>query len=249
MSAIAFLEILLPRLSFESLPEMSLDEVLDFFVLNLSSSQMHQIQQLSDYYDVENLRSYLLGQPMTARGNLPRHRLQEKTVAGDCAIPGTEAFFDAYPDLDAQKKHAHELTFFFLKSRSKEPPSFAQKNSLFEYQLRHIFAFLRAEALERTYEIESEDLSFSLNDTNTWPPEFLSLPKLWQGTHRGPLEFEKSLAKWKFEHYEALEAHNDPFSFDNIMIYFLKLRLLELRKNMKNPQLTHTLERMAKAVQ
>ena len=249
MSAIAFLEILLPHLCLESTPEMSLDEVLDFFALNLSSSQMHQVQQLSDYYDAENLRSYLLGQPMTARGNVPRHRLQEKVLAGDCAIPGTEAFFDTYPDLDSKKKHAHELLFSFLKERSKAPTSFAQRYYLFEYQLRHIFAFLRAESLERTYEVASEDLSFSLTDTNTWPSEFLNLTKIWQGMNRGPLEFEKSIAKWKFDYYETLGAHNDPFSFETILIYFLKLRLLESRKNMKNPQLTHTLERMAKAVQ
>jgi hypothetical protein len=249
MSAIAFLEILLPQLSLESPPEMSLDEVLDFFSLNLTSSQMAQVAQFSDYYDVENLRSYLLGQPMTARGNFPRHRLQEKTLSGDWVIPGTQAFFDLYPDLDAKKKHAHELMLSFLKERSKSSSSFAQRHYSFEYQLRHIFAFLRAESLSRTYEVDSDDLSFSLADVTTWPPEFLDLPKLWQGTHRGPLEFEKSIAKWRFEYYEALEARNEPFCFETILIYFLKLRLLESRKNMKNPQLTHTLERMAKAVQ
>jgi hypothetical protein len=249
MSAIAFLEILLPQLNLDTPPEMSLDEVLDFFLLNLSSSEMQQVQRLSDYYDVENLRSYLLGQPMTARGNLPRHRLQEKTLGDEWAIPGTESFFNAYPNIDAKRKHAHELMLFFLKERAKEPSSFVQKCYLFEYRLRHIFAFLRAENLGRTYEIDPDELSFSLNDPNTWPPEFQSLPKIWQGIHRGPLEFEQSIAKWKIDYYDALGSHNDPFSFENILIYFLKLRLLESRKNMKNPQLPHTLERMAKAVQ
>jgi hypothetical protein len=249
MSTTAFLEILLPQLSLESSLEMSLDEVLDFFGLNLSPAQLHQVQQLSDYYDVENLRSYLLGQPMTARGNLPRHRLQEKTLSGECSIPGTESFFDSYPDLDTQKKHSAELMVLFLKSRSKGPSSFAQRYYLFEYQLRHIFAFLRGERLERSYEVPDGDLSFSLGDTNTWPIEFLSLPALFQEMRKGPLEFEKSIAKWKLDYYEALGTHNEPFSFENILIYFLKLRLLESRGNMKNPELTHALERMAKAVQ
>jgi hypothetical protein len=249
MSAVVFLEIFLPQLSFESPPEMALDEVLDFLALNLSPSHMLQIKRLSDYYDVENLRSYLLGQPMTARGNVPRHRLEEYTLLGDCSIPGTESFFEAYPDLDTQRKHAHELMPSFLKKRSKESSSFVQKNYLFEYRLRHIFAYLRAVSLGKTYTLNEGELSFFLDDVDSWPEEFLKLPTLWKGVHRGPLEFEHSIAKWKFEYYDSLGVHNTPFSFKTILIYFLKLRLLESRRSMKNPQHSHTLERMAKVVQ
>lgn len=248
MSAIVFLELLLPKLSFDAPPEISFTEMLTYFQLNLSEKKRTQVSALHSIFDVYNLRCFLINQTMPFQGVYPRHTLQEKTILNEPIIKGTESFFALYPTLGEKQKHVDILYKMFLESYAFEKPSFVQKYFRFEYFFRQISAYLRAENLKISYEIDPEALPFDLQTLSTWPEEFLPLVDIFHKNHSSPIALEHELSKWKFSYFESLLEEQKPFSFEKILLYFLERQLLEMRKNMHNPQFSSSLKQIIEAV-
>jgi hypothetical protein len=244
-----FLIPFLPPLSMDAHPELSLHEIEFFLSLNLSRREMIVVEQLYTLYDIENIRSFLLNLPMTAVGNISKEDLHEMLENDECPLSSLEPFFALYQTLEERKDHVHELLRLFLKAAHPSLSQCVQKYFQIENISRCLMAYLRANALGRTFEVDAEELGFDPTDTKSWPEAFTPLISIWQARHQSPLDLENAFSTWKFDVIGNLRAHIPPFSLDYILSYLLQLRLVESRRELKNPAHQNTLERIAKAVQ
>jgi hypothetical protein len=244
-----FIIAFLPPLSFDSPPELSSHEVEFFLRLNLSRHEMKTVDQLHTLYDLENIRSLLMDLPLTATGNIPHDDLREMMENDECPLHGLETFFVLYPTLEKRKEHVHELIQFFFRASSSSPSRCVLQYFWIENVSRCLMAHLRATALGKTFDIDAEEIGFDPNDTKSWPELFAPLASLWATCHHSPLDLEEAFSRWKFNVIGTLCANSPPFSIDYVLTYLLQLRLVESRREIKNPAHQNILERIAKAVQ
>jgi len=241
-----FLLIFLPTLSFDRQPELSQEEVNFFLQQNLSFHEWNVVRDLYRLYDIENIRAYFLGVPMTAPGLFSHDELIEKLTEGE-SIPEAEAFFRKYPTTEEKKRHIHELRKYFLRYFQPSHP-FLRKYFHFELHLRHILAWLRARITHKMYQVSQEELHFDITNLKTWPEWFVPLANLWQQGKHHPREIEETLARWKFSTIGNFCEESPPFSLDFILAYLIQLRILETRQELENPHHLTTLQRIVKAV-
>lgn len=238
-----FLVTFLPELKFDSSPEISSQELSFYLQQNLSSAQMKDVAQLNILPDLDNLRSFLLGVPMKPNGSISPEELVVQLRDPDFIPPGTQCFCKAYPSLMDRQEHAHELIHSFLRTY-KDSPRFVQKYFRFENTCRLILSWLRAKDLQRTFEVDPEEIGFDINDMNQWPELFQGLCRIWNAKRTSPSELEAALSQWKFQSIDTLCDEDDFFSLDLIFAYLIKLRIVEDRQSMNDPRHQLTLQEM-----
>ena len=222
-----FLITLLPELSFDTARHMSLEEVWWFLRLNVSSHDMNIVDRLRALDDLENIRSYLTGQPMTAIGRIPHDLLQEQLENDECPLPELEEFFRLYPTTKERAANAHMLRRYFFKNQPSNLPPFVKQYFQIEDISRHLMAFLRAEGVGKSYRMDPEGIGFDIQETKSWPEAFLPLLDIWASHRRNAKGLEQAVAYWKFTLIETLAAHSPPFSLDHVLVYLLQLRIVE----------------------
>lgn len=237
----------LPDLSFDASPELSLHEIEFYLRLNLSSREMHAVNQLYTLYDLENIRLFLMDLPMGREGTIPHNDIREALENDECPLPCVQPFFTLYPTLEERKKHVRELYQRFFKQDPSSLQPFVRKYFWLEHISRILFAHLRAASLGKSFE-STEEIGFDINDVKSWPECFLPLLSLWQSRHKSPSDLENGISRWKFETIGSFTNESPPFSLEYILAYLLQLRLLESRRELNNPN-PNILERFAKAVQ
>jgi hypothetical protein len=248
MASRFFLVPFLPTLSFEAQPELSLHELEFFLRLNLSSSEMATVRQLYMLYDLENVRSFLLGLPMTAVGKIPHEELRDQLENEECPIPGVQEFLTQYKTPFERAANAHHLSRFFLTHTPSDLPPFIHNYFRFEHLGRLLMASLRAKALGQPFEVDPEEVGFDIHDQKSWPEAFAPLGTIWHSRHHHPKELEEAVSAWKFQFLGSLISDCPPFSLDRILAYILQLRILESRREMKAASHIPTLERIVEAV-
>jgi hypothetical protein len=209
---------------------------------------MRIVNTLYTLYDLENIRLFLLNLPMRPSATIPHDTIREALENDECPIQGMEPFFTLYPTLEERKKHVHELFMCFFKQNPSRLPLFCRRYFSLEHISRSLFAHLRASAKGTTFPIAEEEIGFDVTDTKHWPNIFLPLLSIWQSRSHSPADLEEAVSKWKFEAIGTLCADCPPFSLEYVLVYLLQLRLLESRREVKNPH-PNFLERIAKAVQ
>lgn len=243
-----FLVPFLPPLVFDEQPELSLYEV-DFFLrLNLSANELSIVHQLQAHVDLNNVRHFFMGQPMTVVGHIPHDLLREQLENNECTLPGVPEFCALYQSPEDRATHSHELTRLFLENIPKDWPKFIQNHFRIEHMSRHLMAYLRATATGEPYPISHEELGFDVTDHNTWPEPFSQLFTMWNSRHDHPRELDTAISAWKFETAGCSIADSAPFSLDQVLAYLIQLRILEARREMNDPIHTKTLERIVEAV-
>jgi|AMWB02.1.fsa_nt_gi hypothetical protein len=248
MASRFFLVPFLPTLTFDAQPELTLHELEFFLRLNLSSAEMETVSQLYLRYDIENIRSFLEGLPMTAVGKIPHDDLRDQLESEECSIPGVSEFFAQYKTPAERAANAHLLPRYFLTHSPADLPPFIHKYFRFEHLGRLLMASLRAEALGRVFEVTPEEVGFDIHDQKAWPDEFAPLVTIWHARHHHPKELEEAISEWKFQILGSLIADCSPFSLDRVLAYILQLRILESRREMKTANHIPTLERIVEAV-
>jgi len=244
-----FLTAFLPALAFDAPPELSLAEVEFFLKLNLNHHEMGIVHQLYHLFDLENVRSFLMSIPMTAKGAIPHDALREMLENDECPLSALQAFFTLFPTIEERRAHVHELTRFFFKKIPPSLPPFVRRYFWIENISRCLMARIRAKTLGKSFELDSEECGFDPDDPQNWPEIFQPLHTLWSAGARSALDVEEAFSKWKFDTIGSLTADSAPFSLDYVLSYLLQLRLVESRRDIKNPSHQNTLERIAKAVQ
>ena len=91
-----FLLCALPKLSLDAKPDISFDELLTFFTLNLSGHDYSKVMRLRSYIDVRNLRYLWQGKPIEGRGSLSEKELEEAVLVRDSLPLYVFDFLDKY---------------------------------------------------------------------------------------------------------------------------------------------------------
>ena len=248
MASRFFLVPFLPPLAFEAQPELSLHEVEFFFKQNLSSAEMATVHQLYTLYDLENVRAFLVGIPMTAVGQFRHEDLREQLENEECQISGVPEFFAQFKTPSERAMNAHLLPRYFLTHISSDLSPFIRNYFRFEHISRLVMASLRAEALGRTFEVDPVEIGFDIRDHKSWPEVFYPLITIWSARRHNPKELEEAVSSWKFRILGSLIEESPPFSLDRVLAYILQLRILESRREMKTANHIPTLERIVEAL-
>ena len=234
-----FLGIFLPILTFDAPPELSFEDLRFFLDLNLSSKEQKILQELLSFFDLENVRSWVLQKPMTIRGRIPHEILKEGLETASTGIGTVDSFLTTYPSSEERVLHLSLLSKMFIKTACTEAHPFLQKYFRFENSCRRILSTFRAEASFQPFELTQEELSSQ---------QYRTLYSLWQKKGHS-YDIEKAIAQWKFTEIELLGEESPLFSFDRILSYILRLLLVESRLGMKEEVHMKSLERLVKVAQ
>lgn len=248
MASRFFLVPFLPPLAFDVQPELSLHEVEFFLRLNLSATEMADVNHLYTLYDLENVRAFLVGLPMTAIGQISHEDLREQLENEECSIPGVPEFLDQFSTPAERTMNVHLLPRYFL-THTSNLPRFIRNYFRFEHISRLLMGSLRAEALGRTFDIDPEEVGFDIRDHKSWPEVFSPLLTIWHTRHRNPKELEEAVSSWKFHTIGSFVMDCPPFTMDSIFAYVLQLHILESRREMVTANHIPTLERIVEAVE
>jgi hypothetical protein len=238
-----------PSLSYDSTPLMSLYEAEFFCRLNLSHHDQKAMDCLYTLNDLDNIRSFFAGIPMTATGSIPHEELRERLENDECPLEELEDFFALHTTFEARSTHMHELFRSFCTHLSPDLPRFVHQYFVIVHTSRHLMAYLRATELGQVYALDPEEIGFDIKDTNTWPPIYRPLITIWQSRLHNPADLERAVSQWKFDLIDTLVSESGPFSLDRILAYLLRLRIVEERRELTNPIHMNTLERVVRAIQ
>lgn len=234
-----FLGIFLPPLTFDAPPEMTFEDLRFYLNLNLSATEQKILKEIFSFFDLENVRSWVLQQPMTVRGSMPHETLKDKLDEGKTGIASVDKFLALYPSQEERVLNLHMLSKMHIKSGCSEAHPFLRKYFFLENTFRRILSTFRAETSLSPFELTQEELSSR---------RYRELYAIWQ--KRGhSYDIEKSIAQWKFLEVERMGEESPPFSFDRILSYLIRLLLVESRLRMKEDVQMTTLERLAKVAQ
>ena len=172
---------LLPPLSFDSPPEMTIEELDLLFRDNLNSHDYEKLHAIRRFYDILNIRSYWLEEELDPRGEMTPLDLGEALV-NRAGLPAyVYDFMDRYPKKEDRIHHFPDLLAKAFQSGAKLKDPFLRKYLNFERELRLVMTAFRAKKLGRDlsvefqYEDPEEDLIAQMlaqADAKTYePPE------------------------------------------------------------------------------
>ena len=114
-----FLTIFLPVLLFDAPPELSYEELRFFLHLNLSSREKKVLYDLLSFYDLENVRAWILQKPMSARGSRTHEELKDRLTEGNTGIAVVDTFLKEYPTPEERVRNLPLLSKLYIKAATK----------------------------------------------------------------------------------------------------------------------------------
>lgn len=234
-----FLTIFLPVLLFDAPPELSYEELRFFLHLNLSSREKKVLYDLLSFYDLENVRAWILQKPMSARGSRTHEELKDRLTEGNTGIAVVDTFLKEYPTPEERVRNLPLLSKLYIKAATKTGHPFLQKYFTLENTIRRILSIFRSESSVPPFQLTQEELS---------SPQYKTLYSIWKKKAHA-IDIEREISRWKFSEIERLGEEAAPFSFDRILAYLIRLFLVESRLGMKEQIHIKSLERLAKVTQ
>jgi Protein of unknown function (DUF2764) len=237
MSNYYFVGTLLSPLSFDTRPEMTLAQLDELLADNLTIHDYKKILIARRFYDVLNLRSLWLGEPLDVLGEMSKIELEE-ALANQVGLPAfVYKFVDTYEKNSERLHHFPLLLAKFFQDVRTVKDSFLRHYLTIERELRLVLTAFRAKKLGRSlsvelqYEDPEEELIAQLlaqQDATTYePPEkYQDLKVLFDKYGNDPIALQRALDQYRFEVLDNLVDPADGFSIDRILAYFLQLILV-----------------------
>ena len=198
--------------------------------------------QLCALYDLENVRAFLTGLPMTSVGKIPHDELRDQLENEECLISGVPEFFAQYKTaaeraqtptsaplfLCRRLSNASPLRPGVLPIRTHEPPP----HSLLESRK------LGPALLRLKVSIGRASKKSCLIRLSPCGAPAIPIPK----------SSKRPFPHGNFRPSVPSSRMVPPFSLDHVLAYILQLRILESRREMKTTNHMSTLERIVEAV-
>lgn len=238
MTKYYFVGTLLPSLSFDVPPEMSFARLGQVLQDNLTHRDYDKVLVIRRFFDIFNLRSLWLGEPLDPRGELDELSLEE-AIANRAGLPDfIYEFLDAHEKTEDRVRHFPFLLAKFFKSAESLNDPFLRSYINFERELRLVLIGFRAKKLGRDlsvelqYEDPEEDLIAQLlaqKDAKSYePPEkYRELKVLFEKYGDDPLALQRALDEYRFETIDNLVDLADTFSIERILAYLTQLIIIE----------------------
>lgn len=233
-----FVGVYLPALSFDVAPEISFQEFDDLLRQNLTVSDYAKTKKIREMYDILNLRSFWLGQPLDPRGEMQKREIEEALITQAGFPVYLYDFLGRYEKVEDRLRHFPWLLARFFQTAVQESSGFVRAYLQFEREWRLVFAGFRAKKMGRDlrvelqYEDPEEDLIAQMlaqKDAKEYePPEkYEHLKVLFEKHGNDPLALEKGLDQYRFDYIDQLVGLEDQFSIDHILAYMVQLIIVE----------------------
>ncbi|MGK5594873.1 MAG: DUF2764 family protein [Parachlamydiaceae bacterium] len=232
-----FLATALPRLTIGNPPEISFAEMAFLYEQNLSREDIKKIQSLRLLYDIENIRTYWLKEPLDRHGNFDENQLEEALVSFSGFPDYVYDFLHQYSELEERLRFFSKLIAIYYREQLTQVTGFFKKYFSFERNLRLILVALRAKKLNRDILAELQFESpedplvsqiLSQKDAKNYDPpeEYQGVKLIYNEQSNEPAALNKALAEYRFQKINELVGLQ-VFSLDVLVAYFIKFIIVE----------------------
>lgn len=232
-----FLATLIPPIKLGERIELPYSELKLLLSLNLAQKEMHQVELLRRYYDIQNMRNIWLGNSVEPYGNYAQEELEEALIAERGFPDYINQFLKNFPETKDRLFYFSKLMNDYYKETLRGAKGFLRRYMKFEREWHLVMVALRARTLDRNLaaELQFEDpedpfVAQILAEKDSTPyavPEpYLRLKVLYDKYVDYPLDLHQALVGYSFDYVEEyLEL--DAFSFDRIMGSLIETILAE----------------------
>lgn len=237
MSNYFYLSASLPPINLDGKPEITFLELVDRLEMNLTSDDLREFESFRRYFDIQNIRAKLLGQPIDLRGKLTDMDLDELFLLNIGMPDYVLDFLMRYANTEQRLAHFSSLLSAYYLMEKARPSGFFAKFLSMERGIRLVLLALRCRDLNKSVDDQLlfedpldplvHDILMQKNAPDYQPPaEFKELKELYIKYRKEPLQLRKALALYRYEWVN--ETVQEPlFSFDWIMGYLIQLWVIE----------------------
>ncbi len=223
----------LPTLSFDTKPELNFWQLLTLLSDNLSEYDFNKVRSIRRLYDLFNLRSIWLEQPIDPYGQLDEGLLKDALVSGIGLPEYVYDFMLAYEKNEDRIRHFPSLLTKFFKNSEFQHDPFLKWYLEFERKLRLVLVGFRAKKLgkdlsvELQYEDPEEDFIAQLlaqKDEKVFePPEgYEDLKHIFEKHFNDPMGLQREIDGYRFNAIESQLEEVDSFSITRILAYVIQ---------------------------
>lgn len=232
-----FLASLLPELRIGIPPEIDFHELMHLMEMNLTENDREKVRVIRLYYDIQNIRSFWRGEPLSFRGNYDEVELEDALVTQDALPSYVFDFMKQYDSTEERLRHFASLLTSYYQSEVESTDGFLHDYLVFQRELRLVLTAFRAKKMGRDllvelqYEDPNDDAVAQIiaqKDAVEYdPPEnFSELKPLFEAHCEEPLELHKALVEYQFQKADELLGV-DLFTINRILAYMVKLNFVE----------------------
>lgn len=229
----------LPPLALGAAPEISFEDFFYGCKINLNNADQKKIWRLRLYFDLINIRWYLLGQGFDERGQLSEKELEEALLVKEGLPAYVFDFLDRYIEAEDRIKNHGALMSEFFSVEAGHSDGFLQRYFLFEREYRLVLNALKAKKYQKNI---SEVLRFEdahdpfvkqllvQKDSETLevPYDYTDLKEIFEAYADEPHRLSKAVDEYRFNKIDEL-IQGTQFSIDAILSYMIKLEIVHRR--------------------
>ena len=232
-----FLAPSLPPLTLGEVPQISFADFLWRLSVNLSSKDLHGAEVIRRFIDLQNLRAFILEEPLDPRGNLSYKEFDEALLQRDILPEYVFDFLANHETALSQVRAFPELLVSFFREEKKKAKGFLRDYLTFEREWRIILTAIRAKQLGRdlSVELQFEDSAdpivshvLAQKDAPEYEPpaEYLDFKEGIIAAGSDPLKRSEFIASYRYEKVKEL-VEEPLFSVDWILGYAVRLMIAE----------------------
>jgi hypothetical protein len=232
-----FLAASLPPLKLGEVPDISFEELVERFRVNLSKEDLEKTVVIRRAIDLANIRALLLEEPIDPRGNLNQTELDEALLVHAGLPDYVFDFLDRHQTVAERLRYFSELMMLYYREEIPRAEGFLQDYLTFERNWRLVMIAVRAKAMGRDVvkELQFEDLHSPLvlqilaqRDAPKYepPPEFVDIVQSIMNAPADPWQQYVTFAEWRFKKIEEF-VEKDFASINWIIAYMVRLLMVE----------------------
>ncbi len=238
MAKYYFVGTMLPSLTFDAPPDISLADLKTLLQDNLTERDYEKTEILRRFYDILNLRALWLEDAFDPRGELSPYEMSEALISRIGLPDYVYEFIDRYPKKEDRLHHFLFLLSKFFQGASELKDPFLLQYLLFEREVRLVMTAFRAKKLGRDlntelqYEDPEEELIAQIlaqQDAKSYePPEkYTELKVIFDKVGDDPLALQKAIDLYRYEKVDAMVDMADTFSIERILAYLVQYMIVE----------------------
>lgn len=227
----------IPELKISMPPEISVEAYQRLLKENLSSFDLKALAVMRSYFDLENIRYFWMGYPMTPYGNWDENALEEALLIGKGLPDYVYKFMDTYDNREERINHFGQLFASFFSEEIRKSTGFLKTFLIEERAIRLILVALRSKKWgksllnELQYENPDDHLVawiIAQKDAKSFDPpeEYKELKTIYELYADQPLELSQALLNYRFKKIEELLGLQI-FTIDRLLAYYFQLVLID----------------------
>ncbi|MCH1430446.1 MAG: DUF2764 family protein [Chlamydiales bacterium] len=233
-----FLSTLFPPLELGHTPQESFASLLPNVIEELNKEDRSYFELLRLYFDIQNLKAYMLQEPLNSFANLSTKEQIQENLEQESFYPNfVFEFFSTWDSDDKRLENYADLLRRFYSYADTTSSQFLSAFFEFERKWRIVMVGFRSKHIqadvqkqlqfEDPYETTVAQVLAQKDAKNFEPPtEFAGLKDLFERWKLSPKGLLKALEQYRLDHISNL-AEGELFSFDAIAAYLIKLAIVE----------------------